>query len=152
MSALRLLWAVVAPWSWATLWFGGGSSSSSSTSTSYSTTDNRIAAAEGANVVRAGGDLLTGPSVKVEGSGNTIETVSDNVVAAAFDYARTRDALAGETLDNVLGATRDIYARASSALEAASAVPRGQLTERTLVVVIVGALGLGGLLLLRRKG
>lgn len=148
---IRFMWAIVAPWTWTTLCFGGSSSSSTSTSTSYSVRDERIAAAEGANVVKAGGDLLTGPSLKIAGSGNSVESLSDDVVRAAFAYAANRDALAGETLENVLGATRAIYSQASDALTVAASAPRGQITERTLTLLVAGGLALLGLVAFRKK-
>lgn len=137
------LYLLLCPWLWLTFWFGGKSSSSSQTSTTYNTEDSRIAASEGANVFQS----------KITGSGNTIETVSDDVVRSAFDYAKSRDALAGETLDNVFGATKSLYAQANDAFLTANAQRLGTVSDRTLLTVLgaLGALGLG-YLALRRRG
>lgn len=136
------LYLLLCPWLWAICWFGGKSSSSSQTSTAYNTEDSRIAASEGANVFQA----------KVTGSGNTIETVSDDVVRAAFDYAKSRDALAGETLDNVFGATKALYAQANDAFLVANTANSGTVRDRTILIVVaaLGALGLGFFALRRR--
>jgi hypothetical protein len=141
---IRTLWAIVAPWTWAVCWFGGRSSSSSATTTSYSTTDNRIAAAEGATVIRAGADLVTGDKLAVQGSGNVIESLSDDVVRAAFDYASRRDALAGESLDRVLTAAEQTVTRTQ-------AQAAGQITERTMTLLIIGGGAVLAALLVRRK-
>jgi hypothetical protein len=136
------LYLLLCPWLWLTFWFGGKSSSSSQTSTTYNTEDSRIAASEGASVFQA----------KVTGSGNVIETVSDDVVNAAFDYAKSRDALAGQTLDNVFGATKSLYAQANDAFLTANTANRGTVSDRTLLIAIaaLGALGLGFFALRKR--
>jgi hypothetical protein len=131
------LWLLLCPWVWLTCYFGGRSSASTSTTTTYNVSDDRIAAAEGAQVFRAGAEqAIGGGSVNktsVSGTGNRVESLSDDVVFAAFDYAKSRDALAGETLDNVFKSTADLYGRANDAFLVANTAPRGLLTERTLL-------------------
>lgn len=129
---LRAFWAVVAPWEWCLLYVGGRSSSSTATTSTVQTTDNRIAAGEGATVLRAGGDLASGDVVRQSGSGNVVEQLSDDVVRAAFEYAASRDALAGESLDRVLSAAENTVARTV-------AQTQGQLTERTTLLLVLAA-------------
>lgn len=143
---------LIFPWLWATCGIGGSSSSSNATTTTYNTTDKRIAAGEGSRVLSAGGDLASGDLTRLTGDNNRVESLSDEVVSAAFQYAANRDALAGETLDNVFAVSRDLYGQAASAYEIAQTAPAGRLTERTIVILAALGLGLGVLVLRNRRG
>lgn len=120
------------------LYIGGSSRSSTATTTNYSTVDDRIAAGEGALVLRdsevAGGQLL-----KVAGNNNNITSADPQVVKEAFAYARSRDALAGESLEKILGKSGEIVAAQA-----------GKFSERT-IIILAAAAGVV-LLMVMRKG
>lgn len=131
-------WKAIFAFVFLPLCIGGSSKSSTATTTTYTTSDDRVAAAEGAIVLRdsdvAGGDVL-----KVSGSGNNITTADPQIVQAAFNYARERDAMAGESLDRVLKAGAETIAQAS-----------GKFSERT--IIILAAAGAAVLFMFMRRG
>jgi hypothetical protein len=151
---MREFWAQLFAFVFLPLYFGGSSSSASSTQTTYNTRDERIAAAEGAIVTRTEldrSDVAGGSLIKFTGNNNVIESTDRAVVQAAFEYAKNRDALAGETLGNVLKSTSALYTMANDAFQISQSAPQGQFTERTILLIGAGVAVIALVFVMRKK-
>lgn len=112
------------------LYIGGSSRASTATTTNYTTSDDRVAAAEGAIVTRLdGSDVAGGTVLKFTGSGNTVTTADPGVVKAALDFAAKADAAAGITMENILS-------RQSDAMMVANAQGKGIFSERSIFLLL----------------
>lgn len=133
-------WKTIFAFCFLPLYFGGSSKSSNATTTNYTTYDDRVAAAEGAVVIRDSD--IADQLVKVSGSNNSITTADPAIVRASLDFARNANAAAGITLENVLS-------RQNDAVAVLNAQQKGIFSERTLLLLVVAGAGL--LFVMRKK-